>query len=606
MAEKPDMEKLDDADFRCIASWIKMEKDARASKRHDLDECWKEIDRQLAMIPKPRRTDSGDGKDWYPAVEEPLQFNALEVILADVRAGIFPPSRASWYRVTGDMDEDMLAAAQKGLVAEGVPTKLDQEGVNAVIKAVMDYYHRLYDFRSNFMVFVAECIKYGTGTGRVREVKMDKFMTEYRGITNGAGPAFLPRSIQSTYLDDTEALTMHEGVSICGVVIQCETRLYEDIRAAAEKGGNRRGWRTDIINRIEPKKGEDKRGLIELIEAEGDFVIPDGEETIFLPNSRIVVAVGAGGPDVIRYEENALPFHSQIVGRYMRQDVKSAYGVSPLMKGRPVQDAASFALNDLLASGALKAQPPVAYDRNDATFAAKGGPEIYPRALWATDNPQGVMVQHQIGDPTALLQVYLAMIKKYEDLTQANDPRRGGGMKSHTTAGAAQLDTMRALARTEDFVQDLIDGPLTSILYMEYDIIRKVMPKNMLVPIDAEGMSGFIRVSREMLPEKVYFNVFGTAGIQDEAQRNQAFFTAAQFVMSLYAAAVQTAKPFDLNFEALSMEAFERAGIQDTSKYLPGNENLPPAAAGLTGVPNVGEADTANTVNALQALQGIS
>ena len=598
--------KLDAADFRAVAAWVKSEKDTREGKRHDLDETWKEIDRQIAMNPIPRKTDSGGEKDWYPSIEEPLQFNALEVILADVRSGLFPPSRSSWYRVTGEMDDDMIAAAQKGLVVEGVPTKLNQEGVNAIIKAVIDYYHRLYDFRSNFMLFAAECVKYGTGVARVREVKMDRFMNDYRGVTNGAGPAFLPLSIKSTYLDDTEALTMHEGVSIGGVMLHCETRLYEDIKAAAKSGGSERGWRGSIINKIEPKKGEDKRGLIEIIEGEGDFIVPNGEKTIFLPNSRIMVAVGASGPEVIRFEENALPFHSRVIGRYMRQDVESAYGVSPLMKGLPVQEAASFALNDLLASGAIKAQPPVAYDRNDATFAAKGGPEIYPRAMWGTDNPGGVLVQHQIGDSTALLQVYLALIKKYEDLTQANDPRRGGGMKSHTTAGAAQLDTMRALARTEDFVQDLIDGPLTSILYMEYDIIRKVMPKNMMIPIDSEGMSGFIRVSREMLPEKVYFSVFGTAGIQDEAQRNQSFFAAAQFVMSLYAAAVQTGKPFDLNFNALSMEAFERAGVQDTSKYFLTDENAPPAATGLAGVSNVGEADTANTVNALQALQGIA
>lgn len=598
MAQEPD--------FRRIAEWIKTEADRRKSKRSNLEKEWEEIDRQIAMLPVPRKADSGATLDWYPAIEEPLQFNALEVILADVRSSLFPPSRSSWYRVTGDMDEDMIKAAQDGLVIEGVPTRLDQEGVNAVIKAVIDYYHRLYDFRSNFMMFAAECVKYGTGSGRVREVRMDRFMNEYRGVTSGAGPAFLPLSIQSCYLDDTEALTMHEGVSIGGVMIHCETRLYEDIKAAAEAGGARRGWRGDVIDKIEPKKGEDKRGTIEILDAEGDFVIPGEKDAIFLPNSRIMVAVGAGGPEVIRFEENPMPFHSRVVGRYMRTDVKSAYGVSPLMKGRPIQESASFALNDLLACGALKAQPPVAYDRNDAMFAAKGGPEIYPRAMWGTDNPSGVIVQHQIGDPVALLQVYLAMIKKYEDLTQANDPRRGGGMKSHTTASAAQIDTIRALARTEDFVQDLIDGPLTSILYMEYEIIRKVMPKDMLIPIDSEGMNGFIRVSKEMLPEKVYFNVFGSAGVQDEAQRNQSFFTAAQFVMSLYAAAVQTGKPFDLNFRELSQEALERAGIQDTAKYIPGDENLPPTAPGLTGVPNVGEADTANTVNALQALQGLT
>lgn len=606
MAEAAKEEKsLSQEDFRYVAEWILAESETRKGDRSDLERQWKEIDRQLAMKPVPRMAQSGNDKDWYPAVEEPLQFNALEVILADTRAGIFPAARPAWYQVTGELEDEKLQRAERaGVVKKGVPTKMDQEGLDAVIKATMDYFHKLYDFRSRYMMFVAEQIKYGTGVGRVRDVRLEKFIHEYRGVKaeETHGPAFLPLSIKTTYLDNSPALTMHEGISVAPVVLHTGTRLYDDLVQAAKKGGKDRGWRPSIIKNLEPQKGQEKRGVIDVIEAEGDFIVPCSRKSIFLPNSRIIIAVGAGGPDVIRYETNPMPFHSTVTGHYLRQDVESAYGVSPLMKGWPVQEAASFALNDLLACGALNAQPPVAYDRNDSTFAAKGGPDVAPRAQWGTDNPDGVKVQ-QIGDPAALLNVYIALMKKYEDLTQANDPRRGAGAKSHTSATSSQMDAMRSLSRTEDFVQDNIEGPLTSALYMEYEIIRKVLTSPRRIPIDAQGMKGFITVSKDLLPERVSFRVHGTAGVADEAQRKQAFFAAAQFAIQLYSVAVQTGKPTDLDFQALITEAFQIAGFQDTARFVSRTQAVSPGTPGTSAVPGAGEVDTARAMQALQALQ---
>ena len=562
---------------------------------------WKEIDRQLELTPVPRYASSGNSKDWYPAVEEPLQFNALEVILADTRAGLFPAARPDWYQVAGQFDDAAMARVeQSGIVADGVPIKMDQDSLDAIIKATMEFYHRAYDFRSRFTLFAAECIKYGTGVGRVRDVRLAKFIHEYRGVNSQEtrGPAFLPLRIKNTYLDNSPALTMHEGISVAPVILHCEKRLYDDLIMAAKKGGAGRGWRGEALDKLKAKKSEERRGVIEIIEAEGDFIIPGSAEGIFLPNSRIMVAVGAGGPVVIRYETNPLPFHSTVAGYYLRQDVGSSYGVSPLMKGQPIQEAASFALNDLLACGALNAQPPVAYDRNDAIFASRGGPDVFPRAQWGVDNPQGITPQ-KIGDPTALLQTYMALIKKYEDLTQANDPRRGAGVKSHTTTGAYQVDAQRSLSRTEDFIQDIIEGPLTSVLYMEYEIIRQMITRPINIPIDAQGMRGFIKVSKDMLPERVHFRVHGAAGVADEAQRKQAFFASANFVIQLYAAAFQAQKPFDLNFKALAMEAFQIAGIQDTARFTTAAEPVEGGAAGFPAIQGAGEV---NTAQALQAI----
>src|SRR3990172_4388972 len=597
--------RLSPDDFRAVAEWIQAEAVTRKSDRSDLERQWKEIDRQLAMKPIPRKTVTGQPTDWYPALEEPLQCNAVEVILADTRAGLFPASRPAWYQVTGEFEDEKLERAERsGIVAKGVPVKLDQDGLDAIIKATMEYFHRLYDFRSRFTLFIAEAIKYGSGVGRVRDVRLEKFIHEYRGVSADEthGAAFLPMRIKNTYLDNSPALTMREGISVAPVVLYCDTRLYDDLKMAAKKGGKERGWRTAIVNRLEPSRGEERRGTIEVIEAEGDFIVPRNRDSIFLPNSRIVVAVGAGGPDVIRYETNPMPFHSTVVGHYMRQDVGSAYGISPLMKGWPVQEAASFALNDLLACGALNAKPPVAYDQSDLLFAAKGGPDIAPGAQWATYNVQGVVVQ-KIGDPTALLQAYIALIKKYEDLTQANDPRRGAGVKSHTTTGAVQSDIMRSLSRTEDFVQDLIEGPLTSVLHREYAIIRKVLTVPRMIPIDAEGMEGFIKVSKDLLPERVNFRVHGAAGVADEFQRKQAFFAAANFALQLYQVAIQTGKPADLDFMALITEAFEIAGFQDAARFVARSQAISPGTPDASGLLGAGEVDTARAMQALQTLQ---
>ena len=83
MAEEE--KRLSPDDFRAVAEWIQAEERTRKSDRSHLEKQWTEIDRQLAMKPVPRQVQSGQEKDWYPAIEEPLQFNALEVILADNR-----------------------------------------------------------------------------------------------------------------------------------------------------------------------------------------------------------------------------------------------------------------------------------------------------------------------------------------------------------------------------------------------------------------------------------------------------------------------------------------------------------------------------------------
>lgn len=605
-SEATDERKFTEEDWKALAEFGVEEKQSRKRKRADLEVQWTEIDRQLALKAKPRQYLTGLQTDWYPAIEQPNQFNALEVILADASAGIFPAQQPSWYEVLSDTSGDYFQRNQGvELVQDGVPTKLDQESVDAVVKATVDYFHKMYGFRERFNLFLAEMVKYGTGVGRVKVITPVKFTYEYRGTGVEKGPAFLPYSIRNTYLDDIPALVMHEGLQIAPMIVREEEKLFDVVRMAVEKGGPKKGWNKQEFARFENnRKSKTRRGTIQLIELEGDIIVPRASaDSLILPQSRALIATGTGGPAVIRFQALDEKFHSHVVGHYMRQDVDSAYGVSPLMKGWPTQEMASFVGNDLLATSALRAKPPIAWDTNDGKLKAAGGPEVFPGAQWETDNPDGIKPQ-EIGDLTALFAVYSGLQDQYEKLTQANDPRRGGGLKSHQGTGAVQSDIARSLVRTDNFVQDVIDSPLQTILYLEYAMIRDCVGSGMMIPIDSEGMQGYIKVTKEILPERVNFRVYGAAGMQEQAQKVQSFFAAANFSVQLYAAAVKTGKQADLDFVALMTEAFEISGHQDAARFIRRGQAVPQGTPGTSAVPGGGGVDTSALLGSLQAIQG--
>lgn len=371
VAENP---KLNKNDLVSLGDYIKAEFERRKVKRHDLEMTWAEIDRQIAMIPVARRVDTGNAEDWYPDIELPLQFNAMEVIGADTRRLKFPRG-TSWFSVSADISDQYTKRWQKR--RDGSPllsgggfsfeedsefkqlaqqVDLDQETGNVLTKATMDHYHRMYDFRTQMDLFDAEMIKYGTGVVRVRPVKTSSFSMDFRGKrTEGmVGPAVIPCDIKRTYLDITPNSVMHEGVMIAPLTLREGTMSLDGLILAARKGGKERGWMSKQIKELIPE-GE-IRG-IQIIEGEGDFVVPRSRGSIYLPNFLVTIAVMQGRVRVVRMRENPLPFRSYVVGHYMRDRVDTPYGASPLMKGQPVQEAASAIMNDLLAASRFGSRP---------------------------------------------------------------------------------------------------------------------------------------------------------------------------------------------------------------------------------------------------------
>lgn len=606
---------LSAADFSKIADYIKTEFDSRCQGRIELKEKWDEIDRQLAMKPKPREISSGQKDDWYPALEEPLQYNALEVILADLHSMIFP-NGAEWFSPLSHLSDEYLTRFNKRretmpLIAriatnagmDKPDSELDQDGADALVKATLDYYHRLYDFRAKANLAMVEAVKYGTGVTRLKKVQFSRFHHEFRGVKDDTviGPSLAPTSIRNVYPDPSPHFLLHEGVMTLPMVMSFGKQLLDDLKRASRVG---EGWRTGIISRMEPLRSSpnDKRGHIEKIVAEGDVLVPKSDGSIFLPNVTVTVAVSGKGAQVIRFERNSMPWRSYVFFDYLKDNVNSPYGGSPLAKAEPVQAAATLALNDLLAVGALNARPPVAWDRNDSQFAIDGGPEIYPGAEWGTDAPDRIFPQ-KIGDPAALLQTYLALLKKHEDLTGANDPRRGAGVKSHTGTGANLADIERGFARTQNVADDWATGPLTTILNMEYDVVKSGNKKQP-IPVDSQGIEGWVDLHPDDLADRVMFRVHGAAGVAAEREKVANFFTASQFALQVAQFAAQSGKPIDIEFSSMVIEGFQNAGIQNVARFVRRGQTDTQGNAGASQLPGANGVDPAQAIEALEAFGG--
>lgn len=585
--------KLSQSDWASVGDFIKAELSRRQEKRWGLEKLWKEVDRQIEMTPVARNIESGKEKDWFPNMELPLQFNALEVIAADARRLKFPRG-TEWFSTSAELSDKYLQRFSERrdrfplIGGAEVPVKLDQETADTLIKTVMDHYHRLYDFRTQVDLLDTEAIKYGTFVGRVRPVTSSKFSHDFRGLKNSnlAGPAVIACSIKNTYLDDTQTAVLHEGVATSPSTMRVNMQHIDALVKAAKTGGPEKGWILDQILKIQSMNPADdgRRGFVEMIEVEGDLLVPKSIGSIFLPNVIVTIAVRAGVALPVRFRENPLPFKSYIVGYYMRDNVKSPYGASPLMKGQPIQEAATEVFNNMLAVAAFNGRPVVIYDRHEVEFAANQGPNLFPGQQFSADSPNAVEIL-EVGDMGALLNVYIALLKQYEDLTGANDPRRGNAVKSHTTKGASELEASRGIARTDDFVTSVEQGPLTSMLYMEYEIIKDVMKSPQPISVSRGGIEGWVNVAKQDLADNALFTVQGSAGAIDEREQASNFLAASNFAVSMVQAAAQMGEKVPLRFQEIIVEGYQLAGVQNGSKFVGAPQSLPPSPEGGPAVP---------------------
>lgn len=579
------MKKIHEKHFDTLAEYIHNEYTRRKRDRGPLEKQWEEIDRQLRMEPdRSHKLDANGNVDsekaWLPEMELPLQAQTLEMLVADSRR-MRSPEIGPWFGAHAVVTDKYLEEVDFDSIISGdendVPSQLTQDNIDKLVIGTLMHWQRQYNFQDNVDMIDAEAFKYGLGIGRARLATKSVFMHTAKGVTRQEQkiPVLFPVSIKNTYPDDRAHIMMNEGLMMGPVDITYKPMLLEDLKAAAAKGSNdpekeEGGWMPKMLKNVEGKKD----GTVMVVEAEGDFVIPRSADSLVLRNYYVSIVIGESNPKVFRLRRRKKPYSSLIQFPYHKEHMDTPYAASPLMKGRPIQIAAVDALNKLGMVSALHAQPPVKYDKDNIDYASSGGPLVHPGAQWSDD-----VATEQIGDPSALFQLYVGYLQQYSDVTGINSPRLGAQTKSHTTAFAKEAEISQGTVRTVDYVRSSLAGPLAKWLTIAYDIGRDAMTKD---TIYIDGYQSFVDIGKKHLPEKVMFEAFGSGGPAEENAKKQARMQALASAMQVDQMTVQLGGQPELDLRSIKEQMLREGGWTDIEPFF--------RAEGISEVPEGGPA----------------
>jgi hypothetical protein len=607
--------RFDDRDWKWIGDYIVEEYTRRKTAREDRERAWKEIDRQVAMEPSVLFKQLPNGqvdtkKKWMAETELPLQAQALEVLTADARRMMFSDN-GDWFKSHAEVTDDYLkrVEGQGGVKVLGddnyIPSSVNQDNADKLVHGFLLHYFKQYDHTSRFDIINAEAFKYGIGVGRGRLERKNIWITEARGVRKEKQriPVIVPCSIKNLYLDEPKP-TLHSSTVLGQAHIAHDYLKYENLALAANKGSTDPddedgGWMPKILGKIQP----DKRGYVQVLEMEGDIVVPRKTvRSVVIPGAIITVALGGQEPGggssrgVIRFRFRKQSFSSYLLFPYMHESADDTYPTGPLMKGRTVQMAATDATNRFLDAAMLKNSPPVGYDRSDMAFAQSGGPEIFPNAMWETNDP--VTVYDQIGgDPSALAQAALQFINLYAQLTGVLPARIGASTVSHTTAYAKDAELQRGAVRTTDYVNQIGQGPLTNWLSMAYSLGRQALgsKENISFFIDAYG--GYVELDKSMLPEAAQFEWFGAGGPQEKQQKSQQKIAAVNQAVQIDMMKVKMGMPPRVNLDAVIDAILREGGWTDLEAIINASPQQPRPGGGpgrpapASGIPGAAGGD---------------
>lgn len=576
--------KFDAGDWSYISEYVIDEYNKRKNKRTDREKQWKEVDRQIAMEPDIAFKRGPDGKIdldkmWMAEMELPLQAQALEVLTADARRMMFA---SSWFRAHAELTDKYLGKVDFKAIIKGdeaeVPSAINQDNADKLVEGFLTHYFRQNDFFTRYDRINAEAFKYGMGVGRARMETKNVYIHEARGVVKETQkiPVLVPVSIKKLYLDEPLP-SMHSAQVLGESHIAEDWIKLENLQIAANKGStdpndHDGGWMPKSLKGIE----SDKDGYVQILEMEGDIVVPrKTTRSVVIPGAIVTVAIGGANKEgkvshgVIRMRFRKYPFSSYLLHPYHYEDVTEPYPTSPLMKGRTVQIMAVGALNRLMDSAALKNSPPVGWDRSDQFFAQNGGPKIHPYAQWGTSDPNSIKVHHDIGgEPGALANVFSMAVNLYAELTGVLPARLGAQTVSHTTAFAKDAELQRGAVRTVDYVNSTGEGPITRWLDMAYRMGRDALGSRETISFYIDAYGGYVEVSKDHLPEQANFEWFGAGGPAEERQKKKDRMEAANLGVQLDNVNVQLGGKRTIKMPALIEQIFREGGWTDTDQFI--------------------------------------
>lgn len=585
IVEVEDKKPSGNIDWNHIANCIYEKYKERKQRRADREKMWAEVDRQIRLEPdvvsKRHADGDADKNDWFPEMELPDQATAHEILKSDAQRMMFPENGA-FFKVFGDINEKILKAYKNFEFLEGEDVRIaheqtggieiDQEDINMVTQSFIEHNLYQYDYKLHWDMVYGESFKYGMGVGRMRNVKKTVVARTSQGSIKRdvSIPIMIPRSVKNVYLDDTKHSVMNEGYQISLGDVEARSQMLVDLQVAAQKGtadvkDENGGW---MAAELKGLKGDDN-GLVQLLEYEGDLVVPKKEGGSYIFYNYIITIVCGQSDDkeakqiqrVIRVRQRTYNLPSLITAPYDIENVECPYGSSPLMKGYAIQKGGSETFNNLMAAVMLNGRPVLRYDQDDAIFSANGGLDVFPGAQIPS---MGAIDVLEIGDVNSLLAAYRSFREQYAEVTGITAPRMGQQTVSHTTAFAKNSEMQRGTVRTVDFVRSVMGSPMQQFLHLTYEMGKANLKDE--TPIFLNKVKMFAKVGKELMPDHVKFEIYGSQAPAEDAARSQAKIAAIQLSMNIDQIKVSMGLGEPLNYEELQKEILREGGIEDVER----------------------------------------
>ena len=577
---------IEEKDFSSISEMIIQEHKDRKKRRETLELHWDEVDRQLRMEPELSHKQDIHGKtfkgrEWMPETELPLQAQTLEMLSADVRRLLFPKNRDSFSARAALTDKYLNRFNRAGspIVGErpakdlSIHTELNQDNGDRLAAAMITHWRSQYDYRGHIDKINVQAIARSFGVGRLRKVRRRILGHDARigGSINQKIPVIVPRDVRKVYLDDNATSVMHEGETLGPNIIQEQSIRYADLMASAADGGTdprdeNGGYVPSQIKKLSGKSDD----TVQLLELEGDLVVDSTNSTLIIRDVVVTVAVGSEKTKqnfgLVRFREGE-EFSTYLVHHYHLEGPEFTYGSSPLLKGMPIARLAAQAMNRIMESAQLKNSPPVGWNKDEIAFAGTGGPVIEPYAQWSTTDLEAIKVYAEVGgDPSGLLAVFSGLLSLYADMTGVTPPRLGAQTKSHTTAFAKDVELNQGAVRTVDYVNSILEGPMTRSLDLEYRMGLSTMRGRQTIFIP--NWNEFVHITKAHLPDIVKFIAIGAGAPAEDQARNQQRLESAQLALSLDGAAQETGADPSINIPGLIRNVLENGGWVDLDDIL--------------------------------------
>jgi hypothetical protein len=496
-------------DWQQVETKIKQEWSRRQNdefrKQHET--VWKEVDRQVNMKSPESRKRSDT--DWHSAIELGELAKASEILGADVMRLAFPNTRA-WFEPHIELPPKLDENGNNS-----TPSQKEQIFYDGALRALMSQQHQDFGFKSRFSLSVKEALHHGSFVAEARGEDAMLF-DQTGGIASIHAPVWVPHSMWNCWPDPSPSV-IGSNMFYTGSMIIREYMPLWKLKAIAEKGIER-GWMPSQLKKVKKKSHKDKdveTDDVELIKYYGDCVIDkkDGSD-IFLPNSKVILANGT----IVFYAPNELPFPNILYNGYERLDVRDPYYTSPLIKLAPMNKLATTLANKVVDITSLHGEPPCVYDANDPQMVANGGPIIAPSAMTGTKYFGKGVQPIPIGDPTPVINALQLSFDQLRSGTSV-DSIRAGGDGGDATATEIRARAARGEVRVVDFV-DKLEYSLRTFLYMQHEINKREMESYSFYNPEMDAPD-FMRVSKDILPQNVHFDVVGARGVLGEEERSQ-------------------------------------------------------------------------------------